>query len=246
MRCLSKSLALSLLMSSLCVGAVWAQAAPPVHDHTASTVDKVKETMKVSISSDVQEDVDADIVRLTLSKQLEGGDQKALSDELNKAINSVIEKAKKDPAFVVQTGNYSFWANTGKNQSDWVVRGEVIITSKDFEKARALVGQTATDMNLDGINFSLSDAKRKESEDRLIEKAASAFRERAKSVSNAFGASDYTITRVNVQTSGVMGGNDMVYRAQAKGISSYSGEPVQLSSGKVTVNITTEGEIVLR
>ena len=244
MRQFSKNLGLSLLMSSLCLGAAWAQSSPATPNNTATTV--VSEGMMlVNISADVQEDVDADVVRLTLSKQITGLDQKAMSDELNQAINAVIEQAKKEPALTVKTGNYSFWSNNEKDKNDWIVRGEVIVTSQDFEKARALIAATSGQMNLDGINFSLSDTKRKESEARLIAKAAEAFRERAESVKTAFAAKEYTIQRVNLQTSRVMGNGDMVYRA-AKGLASYSSEPVQLSSGKVSVQVMTEGEIALR
>lgn len=244
MRQFTKGLSLSLLMSSLLATAAWAQSSPVVPNQ--ATTSQSEGVMIVNISADVQEDVDADVVRLTLSKQLEGQDQQALSDELNKAINSVIEKAKAEPALTVKTGNYSFWSNSEKDKNNWIVRGEVIITSQDFEKARALIAQTSSEMNLDGINFSLSDAKRKESEARLISKAADAFRERAESVKNAFAAKEYTIQRVNLQTSRVIGNNDMVYRASAKSLSSYGGEPVQLSSGKVSVQVMTEGEIALR
>ena len=158
----------------------------------------------------------------------------------------MIDLAKKEPALTVKTGNYSFWNNTEKDKSTWIVRGEVLVTSEDFEKVRALITQASGTMNLDGINFSLSDTKRKESEARLIGKAAEAFRERASSVATAFGAKDYSIQKVNVQTSRVIGNGDMVYRASAKSLSSYGGEPVQLSSGKVSVQVMTEGEIALR
>ena len=244
MRQFSKNLSLSLVLSSLCLGAAWAQPQANTSHHPATVASEG--LMLVNISADVQEDVDADVVRVTLTKQLEGQDQQALSDELNQAINKVIDLAKKEPALTVKTGNYSFWNNTEKDKSTWIVRGEVLVTSEDFERVRALITQASGTMNLDGINFSLSDTKRKESEARLIGKAAEAFRERASSVATAFGAKDYSIQKVNVQTSRVIGNGDMVYRASAKSLSSYGGEPVQLSSGKVSVQVMTEGEIALR
>ena len=243
MQHISKKLSLALLLSSVCFGAAWAQANPVTPKQSMASVGEGR--MLVNISADVQEDVDADVVSVTLSKQLEGQDQKALSDELNQAINKVIELAKSEPALTVKTGNYSFWSNTEKDKSSWIVRGEVFVTSSDFEKVRGLIAQASGTMNLDGINFSLSDAKRKDSEARLIAKAADAFRERASSVAAAFAAKDYTIKRVNVQTNRVIGNGDVVYRA-AKGLSSYGGgESVQLSSGKVSVQVATEGEIAL-
>ena len=106
MQHISKKLSLALLVSSVCFGAAWAQANPAAPNQSMATVGEGR--MLVNISADVQEDVDADVVSITLSKQLEGQDQKALSDELNQAINKVIEMAKSDSALTVKTGNYSF------------------------------------------------------------------------------------------------------------------------------------------
>lgn len=235
-----------LLALSAMSFALW-QAPAMAQVTTDNTTATVKKDTTIYLVASVQEEVDADMVRFTLSKQLSGENQQALTEELNKAINAVIEKGKADKDLVIANGDYGFWSagEKGKNIL-WEMRGEVVVTTKNFEKAREFIAATKEHMTLDGIRFFLSDEAKKKVESSLITKAAEAFREKAQATTKAFGHQDYRIESVRLDMNA--GQDTRMLRAAgvAASAKSYSADTVELSSGKVNVTVSADGSIVLR
>lgn len=212
-----------------------------------ATTAKVQKETTIYLVATVQEEADADMVRFTLSKQLSGENQQSLTEELNKAINAVLEKGKADPELTVANGDYGFWS-AGEKGKDilWEMRGEVVVTTKNFEKAREFIAATKEHMTLDGIRFYLSDEAKKKVESGLITKAAEAFREKAQATAKAFGHQDYRIESVRLDMNA--GQDTRMLRAMGAAASAkaYSADTVELSSGKVTVTVLADGSIALQ
>lgn len=238
---ISRLFALSAMSLALLQAPAMAQAT------TENTTATVKKETTIYLVALVQEEVDADTVRFTLSKQLSGENQQVLTEELNKAINAVIEKGKADNDLVVANGDYGFWSvgEKGKNVL-WEIRGEVVVTTKNFEKAREFIAATKEYMTLDGIRFFLSDEAKKKVESSLITKVAESFREKAQATTKAFGHQDYRIESVRLDMNA--GQDTRLLRAAGVAVSakSYSADTVELSSGKINVTVSADGSIVLR
>lgn len=237
---ISRLFALSAMSLALLQAPAMAQAT------TENTTATVKKETTIYLVALVQEEVDADTVRFTLSKQLSGENQQVLTEELNKAINAVIEKGKADKDLVVANGDYGFWSvgEKGKNVL-WEIRGEVVVTTKNFEKAREFIAATKEYMTLDGIRFFLSDEAKKKVESSLITKVAESFREKAQATTKAFGHQDYRIESVRLDMNA--GQDTRLLRAAGVAVSakSYSADTVELSSGKINVTVSADGSIVL-
>ncbi|WP_071058420.1 SIMPL domain-containing protein [Pelistega sp. MC2] len=201
----------------------------------------------INLSASVQEEVKPDVVRLTLSKQLQGTNQQELTTQLNKAINAVLEKGKADPDLTIRNGDYGFWSVGDKEKEiSWVMRGEVIVTSKDFAKAQAFIAMNKDMMTLDNIQFILSEESRNKVEEKLIANVAEAFNKKASAVAKAFGSQTYHIN--SIQLNNNAGRQPRMYAAAAA--TTYSSksadDAVNLEGGKVEVNVTADGQISLR
>lgn len=202
---------------------------------------------RVNINANVQEEIAPDTVRLVFAKQISGKNQQELSEALNKALNAVLKAGKTHSELTLSNGNYGFW-KTGEKGELWEMRGEVIVTSMDFEKAQAFIGEVSEWMSLDGISFYLSPAKTTEIENKLLEQATQAFKDKASRITKAFGANDYHIDNVHLDAS--YGGPQprmamVMFKARVEA-SLPSNEGVSFESGKVRFSVNANGQISLK
>ncbi|NEN76588.1 SIMPL domain-containing protein [Pelistega sp. NLN82] len=214
-----------------------------------SLVESADSRTELNFITTISEEVDADTVKLTFSKKLTGKNQKSLTEELNKSINAVIEKGKQNPALTVRTGDYNFWSRSDKDKSIiWEMRGEVDVSSRDFEKAREFIVSTKDDMTLDGIHFSLSKEAQKSTEDVLLTKVAEAFKVKADASAKAFGFQNYTIKSIRLDTNSAQNRPLLMSAPKMMRAASFdaeAGDAVSLSGGKIDVTVSADASIVL-
>lgn len=202
---------------------------------------------RVNINANVQEEIAPDTVRLVFAKQIGGKNQQELSETLNKALNAVLKAGKAHSELTLSNGNYGFW-KTGEKGELWEMRGEVIVSSTDFEKARAFIGEVGEWMSLDGISFYLSPAKTAEMENKLLEQAAQAFKDKASRVTKAFGAKEYHIDNVRLDA-GYGGPQPRMAMAMFKVGAAASlppNEGLNFECGKVRFSVNADGQISLK
>ncbi|WP_162874306.1 SIMPL domain-containing protein, partial [Pseudomonas viridiflava] len=65
-----------------------------------------------------------------------------------------------------------------------------------------LTGELLGDLKMGGMDFSISPATRKASEDTLLKDAVTAFKARAQLVTEALGGTGYKLVNLNLNTSG--------------------------------------------
>lgn len=245
MNALSRILGLSTVAFALVSSSVFAQTAPqPSGMQNAPYTENLT---RVNINANVQEEIAPDAVRLVFAKQISGKNQQELSETLNKALNAVLKAGKAHSELTLSNGNYGFW-KTGEKGELWEMRGEVIVTSTDFEKARAFIGEVSEWVSLDGISFYLSPAKTAEMENKLLEQAAQAFKDKASRVTKAFGAKDYHIDNVRLDA-GYGGPQPRMAMAMFKAGAAASlppNEGLNFEGGKVRFSVNADGQISLK
>ncbi|NLA88306.1 MAG: SIMPL domain-containing protein, partial [Alcaligenaceae bacterium] len=64
----------------------------------------------ISLAADAYREVQQDRVILSLSKEMRGPEAKVLADEVNKAINAVLEAGKGNDKLNLKTGSYNLWS----------------------------------------------------------------------------------------------------------------------------------------
>ena len=207
----------------------------------------------INLSADSYREVQQDRVILTLSREARGTESQAIADEVNKAINAVMESGKANNKLELKTGSYNFWPQqdydekgkkTGK--TTYVARGEVIVTSTDMVEATRFVEEVSEQMNLSNIAFDLTTEVRRQVEKEIRAEAIQSFQEKARAVSREFGFDNYDIKYVQIQdsTSNMSPVPRMAMaRADLQAEAKFSGP--ELEAGKERVTISLTGEIAL-
>ena len=259
----SKSmLSKATVVAMLCLGA----AAVPATAALAQTSSSAKVSEKateptLSLSASASETVAQDTVTLTLNKEVRGANQVELSRSVNEAMNKVRDKAKSDAELEVKTGSYQVWFERNNNpppkpmpadgksddakkdnaeEGTWVARGELLITSKNMEKASQFAADVDEDMALDGIRFSLSREARETIEKRLLKATTAAFKTRAQDAAEALDFGSYRIKSLRLGDAG----QPERYQPRMMAMSAAKAGPA-IEAGKETVTLSMEGVIFL-
>ncbi|MDO5666556.1 MAG: SIMPL domain-containing protein [Alcaligenaceae bacterium] len=218
-----------------------------------ASVSKDDDRTIISLAADAYREVQQDRVILTLSKEARGEESKALADEVNKAINAVMESGKGNAKLELKSGAYNLWPQqeydengkrTGK--TTYVVNGEVIVNSSDMLEATRFVEQVSDQMNLSNIAFAMTTELRRQIENDIRAEAIQAFQDKARAVSREFGFDNYDIKFVQLNDSSSVYAPvprlNMVKAEMAQG-AAFAGP--DLAAGKERVTITVTGQIAL-
>lgn len=207
----------------------------------------------VSLAADAYREVQQDRVILTLSREARGEEPKALADEVNKAINTVMESGKDNQMLELKSGAYNLWPQqeydeNGKRTGTvtYVVNGEVIVSSSDMLEATRFVEQVSEHMNLSNIAFEMTTEVRRQVENEIRAEAIQSFQAKARAVSREFGFDNYDIKNVQLDDSSMtQTPMPRLSMARAEMVQSADFAGPALSAGKERVTITVTGEIAL-
>lgn len=192
--------------------------------------------------------VDNDTITARMFRQEQGEKTKQIADLVNKDIAWGIGEAKKNKDFKVQTRGYStnpvYQKGTSKVRS-WQVRQEISIESQDMAALSEALGGLQTRLNLAGLQYSVSPAKRSEAENGLIAEALAAFNARAKIIASNLGYSDYKIVNVNVHSSGGHSPHPMAMPRMEMAMSSKMAAP-PIEAGEQNIQVNVNGTIELK
>lgn len=232
-RALGLSTALLASMGLMGMGLSTANAAPTGYN-------------QLNFTTEVKEAVANDEVRASLYKKAQATDAKTLANELNTAINTAMQIAKRYPTVKVTTGQQSTYPQYDDDNKiiGWTGQANVDIKSEDFTATSQLIADLQESLVMDNLNFGVSDSKRDEVEKQLMVKASKAFKEQADLLTNTWGASGYRVVNVSLNT-----GNSyipqpvsryMAMDAKVGGVREQSFE-----SGDSTISVTANGTIEL-
>ena len=258
---LSKATLIAMLtVGAVALPAVAVQAQPATTSPAGATASEPT----LALSASASETVAQDTVTLTLNKEVRGDNQVELSRSVNEAMNKVRDKAKAEKDLEVRTGSYQVWferdnnrpvqpaaagtraataAGDGKGEDaggTWVARGELLITSKNMEKASQFAADVDEQMALDGIRFTLSREARETIEKRLLAATTKAFKTRAQEAVAALEFGGYRIKSLRLGDVG----QPESYQPRMMAMSAAKAGPA-IEAGKETVTLSMEGEIFL-
>ena len=167
------------------------------------------------------------------------------------AINQALEKARKAPtvkAYANGINTSNEWDRDGKPDG-WEVRGSLVLEGTDTAAVARLAGELASTLQLDGVSYQLSTARRQAEENNLIQQAADAFRARAQATATAFGYKGYEIKKFRLDSNHRSDSDSIgAYAVLAsRSIESDRQRPsVPGEGGDTTITLTVRGTIELR
>lgn len=203
---------------------------------------------RVDFQAEVSRSLPNDLLTASLSVELSEKDAGKLSRALTLAMNDALQKSKAWPSVKVSTGNQRSWPLYGKTNKleGWRGRAELNVESKDFKAAGELLASLQENLQLQGLNFVVSEETRLATEKALTIEAIEAFKKKADIVRLAWGSKGYQLVQMNVGSSG--GGP--VYRPQMammmKAEAADAMPPQEMAGGESRLSIAVNGTIQLQ
>lgn len=207
--------------------------------HAADAFDPTK--TKVQLDARAAEEVDNDSMRATLIAEIEESDASRAAEQVNRASRDAVGQLKRYSELKIRSGAYSTFPITEKGRIvRWRSRAEVVVEGKDFARVSDAIARVQGRMQLGGVEFFVSPARRAEVEAQLTQSAIAEFLGKARRVAQGFQGSDFHVTEATVSSDGAMPPpRPMMMRSMAE-----SAAP-QFEGGTSTVGVSVSGTVVI-
>jgi predicted secreted protein len=199
---------------------------------------------QVSFSVANGEEVENDTVTATLSANAEDRDPGRVSEAINDAMAWALAQARKQEQVRSRTASYQTYPvyDDGKIVR-WRGRQELVLESQDVERVSQLMGTLQERLQVQAVQFSVSEDKRQSAEERLVRQALADFLRRAGLVAEALDAKGYELANVDIHSGGYQ--PPVPLRAEAMSVARAAAAPPALESGTSRVEVRVSGSIRL-
>lgn len=212
-------------------------------------------TVNVQVST--EQHIQNDLMKVSFYALNEGKDPKAISDLNTRIINQAIELAKQTPGVdiaisgrmmspqygdkkVVQDGIESHHSALVGFQE----KVDLTLSSQDMPALSALMTQLTDELNLGGVDFSVTTATRLEQEQKTTRQTIEAFHEKARQITQAMGLQQYSVKNMHVSPlSSAPQYRPMLMKAE---VMRADAAPMAAEGGNSVMQQTVSGEIVLQ
>lgn len=200
---------------------------------------------QVRLQSQQTEAVSNDTMHVSMNTYAEMQDPAKLAAKINNDMEWALQQAKQVQGVKINTGSYQTWPITRKEvTTGWRGQQDLVLESADTETLSRLVGQLQDRLQIKSMNFTVSDKKRAGVENRLIDAALDAFKQRAEIIGDNLKASDFRIVEINVNTSTQR--PPMLRQARMASMSMEASDAVAVEGGESDVSVTVNGTIELQ
>ena len=187
-------------MRPLLIALILSFVACAAHAQTATPEPKGS---RINLDARASEEVDNDVMRATLFVELEDTDPARLAEKINRATNDALKLAKEYPALRTRTAGYSTYPVSDKNKIvRWRSRSEISVEGEDFKAMTVAIGKLQAGMQLGGIGFSVSNAKRSRLEETLTQAAIAEFLRKADAATKGFKGTTFTVLEATLSADG--------------------------------------------
>lgn len=202
---------------------------------------------RIDFQSEVSQVLPNDLMRATLSIELSDRNPGQLARALTQAMNDGLAKGRAYGTVKLASGNQQSWPIYSDKQKleGWRGRAELTLESKDFKAAGELLSQLQDKLQLQGLNFVVSEETRLAAEKKMTTDAIAAFREKADAVRQAWGAKSYTLVQMNLGSSGGGGGYPRPPMAMMMKMADAA-PAAEMAGGDSRVSVNVSGSIELK
>jgi predicted secreted protein len=202
----------------------------------------------ITLQADTNREVQNDQMQATLYTELNNASPSVLAKQTAEIMNRAMDIAKAYPKVHVNNGAQNTYPIYGdKNKlTGWRSRAEIQLKTSDFKAGSELIAQLQTNMQLEGINFSVSNEQRTKVENELMTEITGIFRARATQLQQAWGASKYELVNMNINSSSDEPRPYPMMMRAAKFEADSAPAPQTIQSGNSRVQVTASGSIQLQ
>jgi predicted secreted protein len=201
---------------------------------------------QVSLTAEASEQVGNDTMHVMLNTYGEDSDATRLAGKINQDMAWALSVVKPHPDIRAATGSYQTWPLTDKDgriTTGWRGQQTLELESLNSEQLGRVVGELQQRLRITGMNFKISERKRSEVEDRLIDSALNAFKARAKRAATNLGAGNFRIVSIDIGRSAQS--PPVLYRPRLAMAAAEAKPVVPVATGESEVAVTVSGTIEL-
>lgn len=226
-------------MRTLFILAIIAAALPPL----ALASDNELQYNRVTLNESAAQEVDNDLLVAVLFVQAEGSKAAAPADEVNRTMDWALNIAKEHSEVKTQTLGYT--TNPVYNKSEirgWRVSQSIRLESRDAGVLGDLIGKLQEKLQVQSMNYQVSDEQRRKYLDALTDDALRRFQQRAASIAKTLGRSSYRVVRLNI-SDGRQNPVPVMRLGMARAESSMAPAPASIEAGTQSMSVEVSGEI---
>ncbi|OWQ91504.1 hypothetical protein CDN99_10170 [Roseateles aquatilis] len=209
----------------------------------------------LNLSASATTEVARDLLQLRFSTTREGKEAAAVQNELKQALDAALTEARKvaKPGQVdVQAGNLSVYPRYGQTKpgsggspqiTGWQGSVELMVQGRDMDAISRLSGRIQS-LSIAGVSYGLSREAREKVEAEIVAQAIASYKAKAGAYAQQFGYTGFRIGEVSVnadQPQVVM----MAAAPRFKAMSASADEALPVESGKATVTVNVNGNVVM-
>jgi predicted secreted protein len=200
---------------------------------------------QVHLQAQQSESVSNDTMHVSLSTYGEARDPASLAMQLNTDMEWALAIARQNEGVTVSTGGYQTYPVHRDNVlKGWRGQQSLELEGKDTRQIGELAGQLQEKLQIKSINFSVSGEKRHAVENRLIDRALEAFKQRARIVGDNLKASGYRIVDINISTSAQR--PPVPYQARMMAAPMEAAAAVAVEAGESDIVVSVNGTVELQ
>lgn len=200
----------------------------------------------IQLQADATREVANNQMEAILFTELNSKSPASLSQDISKILNEAMRQAAKYPQVKVSTGAQNTYpVYDDKNKlSSWRARAQIELKSTDFKATSDLIAALQERMQVQSINFSVSDQERKRVESELLVEASQAFQQRARLVQQSWQATGFEL--VSMDLNAVNNERPPIMYAMKARDSMGQAESQNVQGGNSQIRVNASGSVQLR
>ena len=208
------------------------------------------QTTPASTQLDAQasQSVDNDELWVSLIVSRDGPNTQEITQAVLTQLQAATAHARKLDGVQLQVGQVNtspIWDNKGKTPN-WSAQAELVLVSKNTAALAQLSSELTRWMRINSLQFRLSNEKRLLTEKALIHDMAVNFRDKASSITQAFGFGGYSIKSLNFSPAPERGVVAPMLMMSRSAVADAPAVSIPNEGGKTTVSVAMQATIELR
>lgn len=152
------------------------------------------------LNAESSREVPNDLMQVSLSIQHQALKANSATHKVNKDMSWALQLLKNNKGIKYQTGNYNTQPVYKNSRiTGWSARQNLKLSSDNFDQLSDLIGRLQERLKVDNMSFAAKPSTREKVHNELISQALSSYKNKAKIVQSAMGASNYDIVELNIR-----------------------------------------------
>jgi predicted secreted protein len=214
----------------------------------SATLLAAESTTQLTLTGRAQEEVDNDQVTVQLYAQENQPNAARLADSLNRTMKRGLSEANQVAGIDTSGGQVRTWPQYDRNGhiTGWQGRGEITIRGKQTTQMAELVGRLQSYLQVENVQFSLSDNSRRKTESHLIEAAIRDLQARAQEVSRSLSKPHMQIKELTLNDQNNIPIPRPLMLKAAMSATDNAVTPPTWQAGKSTISVEVMGKVELQ